>query len=158
MLGLKLIHVSKKGLWVVSESDKTSNRKISRSLVTLRFALSYPIVLNCDRCIRIYAKPWLVYSEAEWYFVAVLTHWDRVTHTYASRLTIIGSDNGLSPGRRQDIIWTNAGKLLIGPLGTSKFIHFHPGKCIWKCRLGNGGHFVLASMCQSFESHGAPMV
>ena len=34
-------------------------------------------------------------------------------------LTIIGSDNGLSPGRRQAIIWTNAGILLIGPLGTN---------------------------------------
>ena len=34
-------------------------------------------------------------------------------------LTIIGSDNGLSPGRRQVIIWTNAGILLIGPLGTN---------------------------------------
>ena len=30
----------------------------------------------------------------------------------------IGSDNGLSPGRRQAIIWINAGILLIGPLGT----------------------------------------
>ena len=35
-----------------------------------------------------------------------------------SKLTIIGSDNGLSPGRRQAIIWTNAGILLIGPLRT----------------------------------------
>ena len=33
-------------------------------------------------------------------------------------LTIIGPDNGLSPGRCQAIIWTNAGILLIGPLGT----------------------------------------
>ena len=33
-------------------------------------------------------------------------------------LTIIGSDNGLSPGRRQAIIGTNAGILLFGPLGT----------------------------------------
>ena len=32
---------------------------------------------------------------------------------------IIGSDNDLSPGRRQAIIWTNAGILLIGPLGTN---------------------------------------
>ena len=31
----------------------------------------------------------------------------------------IGSDNGLSPGRRQAIIWTNAGILLIGPLWTN---------------------------------------
>ena len=36
-----------------------------------------------------------------------------------SKLTITGSDNGLSPNRRQAIIWTNAGILLIGPLGTN---------------------------------------
>ena len=35
------------------------------------------------------------------------------------KLTIIGSDNGLLPGWRQAIIWTNAGILLIGPLGTN---------------------------------------
>ena len=39
--------------------------------------------------------------------------------TCVGKLTIIGSDNGLSPGRRQAIIWTNAGILLIGPLGTN---------------------------------------
>ena len=48
-----------------------------------------------------------------------LTHWGRVTHICVSELTIIGSDNGLSPGRRQAIIWTNAGILLIGPSGTN---------------------------------------
>ena len=31
----------------------------------------------------------------------------------------MGSDNGLSPDRRQAIIWTNAGLLLIGTLGTN---------------------------------------
>ena len=36
-----------------------------------------------------------------------------------SNLTIIGSDNGLSPGRRQAITWTNAGLLLITPWGTN---------------------------------------
>ena len=46
-----------------------------------------------------------------------LTLWGRVTHICVSELTIIGSDNGLSPGRRQAIIWTSAGILLIGPLG-----------------------------------------
>ena len=35
-----------------------------------------------------------------------------------SKLNIIGSDNDLSPVCRQAIIWTNAGILLIGPLGT----------------------------------------
>ena len=36
-----------------------------------------------------------------------------------SKLNIIGSDNGLSPTRRQAIIWTNAGILLIRPLRTN---------------------------------------
>ena len=47
------------------------------------------------------------------------THWDRVTHICVDNITIIGSDNGLSPGRRQAIIWTNAAILLIRPLGTN---------------------------------------
>ena len=50
---------------------------------------------------------------------AWLTHWGRVTHICVSDLTSIGSDNGLSPGRRQAIIRTNAGKLLIRPFGTN---------------------------------------
>ena len=49
----------------------------------------------------------------------ILTHWGRVTHICVGTNTNIGSDNGLSPGRRQAIIWINAGILLIGPLGTN---------------------------------------
>ena len=48
-----------------------------------------------------------------------LTHWGRVTHICVGELTIICSDNGLSPGRRQAIIWNNAGLLLIEPIGTN---------------------------------------
>ena len=48
-----------------------------------------------------------------------LTHWGRVTHTCVSKLTINGSDNGLSPVRRQAIIWSNAGILLNWTLGTN---------------------------------------
>ena len=40
-------------------------------------------------------------------------------HICVSKLTIIGSDNGLSPERHQAIIWTNGGILLIWPLGTN---------------------------------------
>ena len=40
-------------------------------------------------------------------------------HISVSKLTIIGSDNGLSPGRRQAIFWTNAEILLIQTLGTN---------------------------------------
>ena len=42
-----------------------------------------------------------------------------MTHICVGNLTIIGSDNGLSPGRCQAIIETNAGILSIGPLGTN---------------------------------------
>ena len=48
-----------------------------------------------------------------------LTHWGQEMHICISKLTIIGSDNGLSPGRRQAIIWINVGILSIGPLQTN---------------------------------------
>ena len=47
------------------------------------------------------------------------THWGPVTHICVGNLTIIGSDNGLSPGWRQAITWTNVGILSIGTLGTN---------------------------------------
>ena len=48
-----------------------------------------------------------------------LAHWGQMMHICNSKLTIIGSDNGLLPDWHQAIIWTNAGILLIGPLGTN---------------------------------------
>ena len=44
---------------------------------------------------------------------------DRVTHICVVNLTIIGSNNDLSPDRSQAILWTNAGILLFWPLGTN---------------------------------------
>ena len=41
--------------------------------------------------------------------IFTLTRCGRVTYICTSKLTIIGSGNGLSPDRRQAIIWTNAG-------------------------------------------------
>ena len=52
------------------------------------------------------------------YVFIVLTHWGQGTNICVGDLTIIDSDNGLSPGRRQIIVWTNAEILVIGPLGT----------------------------------------
>ena len=82
-----------------------------------------------------------------------LTHWGRATHICIGKLTIIGSDNGLSPGRRHAIIWTIAGVLLIGPLGTNfseiligtetfsfKEMHLKMASVKWR-------PFVSASMC-----------
>ena len=62
---------------------------------------------------------------------------------------IIGSDNGLLPGRRQAIIWTNAGILLTGPLGinfseisikinTFSFKKMHLKMLSVKCLFGVG--------------------
>ena len=73
-------------------------------------------------------------------------------HICFSKLNIIGSNNDLSPGRRQAIVWTSTGILLIGPLEqiSKKFYlklnRFHSRKCTWKC-LQKSGHFVLASVC-----------
>ena len=56
---------------------------------------------------------------AWWHKAITLSHWGRVMHICLIKLTSIGSDNALLPGRCQAIIWTNAGILLIGPLGTN---------------------------------------
>ena len=68
---------------------------------------------------NLYLRQGLVYIYIYLRTAVILTHWGRVTHICVGNLTIIGSDNGLSPGRRQAIIWTNAGILLIRTLGTN---------------------------------------
>ena len=50
------------------------------------------------------------------YNPGIKTYWGRVTHIGVGKLTIIASDNDLSPGRRQAIIETNDGILLIWTL------------------------------------------
>ena len=61
----------------------------------------------------------LLYWLVSVFFCITFTHWGRATHICVSKLTITGSDNGLSPGRRQAINWTNDGILLIRTLGTN---------------------------------------
>ena len=67
----------------------------------------------CCVTLKFDGGPW---KTIAYLFYATLTHWGRVTHICVSKLTIIGSDNGLSPGLLQAIIWTNAEILFIGPL------------------------------------------
>ena len=43
-----------------------------------------------------------------------LTHWGRVTHICVSKLTIIGSDNGLSPGRLSCVCYQTRSELMPG--------------------------------------------
>ena len=61
-----------------------------------------------------FRKLWPFYSG-----LYVLTHWGQATHICVSKLTIIASDNGSAPGRRQAIIWNDAGILSIGHLETN---------------------------------------
>ena len=100
-----------------------------------------------------------------------LTHWGRVTRP--SLVPIMSCHLALlSPDMCQAIIWTNAGILLIGPLGTNFSeiligIHrFSLKKYIWKCLLENGslssrpgcvnlfelGQGVVYHQCQSLCS------
>ena len=79
-----------------------------------------------------------------------------MTHICVSKSTIIGSDNGLSPGRHQAIIWTNDGILMIGPLGTnfseirirySSFhslkLHLNPSSVKWWPFCPGGDNLML---------------
>ena len=80
----------------------------------------------------------------------VLTQRGRVMQICISKLTIIDSDNGLSPGRHQAIIWTNAGILLTGLGGTNfseiliKIYIVSFKKIHLKLSSGNWGPFGLS--------------
>ena len=85
-------------------------------------------------------------------------------HICICDLTIIGSDNGLSPGWRQAIIWTNAVILSIGPLGTNlsetliKIITFSFKKMRSKVSSGKWrpsclGFNVLRKLCRHWCWH-----
>ena len=78
----------------------------------------------------------------------------RPSDAYMRRSTnTIGSDNALSPGRRQAIIWTNAGILLIELLGknfSKIFIEIHTFsfmKINLKISSAKWRPFVSVSMC-----------
>ena len=87
---------------MVPDWNPRTKEWVTRIIHILKIVLA--IVFSCP----------LYFKQKEW-----LTHWGRETHICVGKLTIIASDNDLSPGRRQAIIWTNAGVLLIGPLGTN---------------------------------------
>ena len=80
-LGLDLTHVSKRG------PDKKKDNKVQHNIM---------------HCLSHWRR-WVSYKSPLGFFQQFLrlTHWGRVTHICVDKLTIIGSDNGLSPGRRQ---------------------------------------------------------
>ena len=121
----------------------------------------------CNNAAKCLQNPHNRHPIADAYGLAMLlfgslTHWGRVMHIWVGNLTIIASDSGLSPGRRQAIFWTNAGILLIGPLEQKileiwmeiltfsfKKIHFK-----FNCRLRNSGHFAsVSAVLNSISCH-----
>ena len=75
---------------------------------------AWQVVVNAGKVILWHS--WFFQWYGNW---SALTYWGRTMHICVRKLTMIGSDNGLSTGRRQAIIWTNAGILFIGPLGAN---------------------------------------
>ena len=76
----------------------------------------------CDHSLQLsmkYLKVPFPSLHSVWSVEDLVTHWGRVIIYASVTYAIIGSDNGLLPGRHQAIIWTNGGILLIGPLGTN---------------------------------------
>ena len=92
--------------------DKPLSEPIVVNLWRINASLGLNELIKAESCVDIITYP---YQNLQ----AGLTHWGRATHICVGKLTIIGSDNGLSPDRRQTIIWTNAGILLIEPIGTN---------------------------------------
>ena len=54
-----------------------------------------------------------------------ITHWGQMTHICVDKLTIIGSDNGLAPRRRQAIIWTSSWNIANWTLANKLQRHFY---------------------------------
>ena len=79
-----------------------------------------------------------------WY----LTHLTLVPHICVSEMGQHWFRYGLLLNRHQAIIWTNAGLLSNGPLGTNcsevliKLQNFPSQKCTWKYSLWKSSHFV----------------
>ena len=134
---------------------------LAKWIIMLRFMdLRWPRVFRRSSVGLVYSSKtcmfWCytdLFTGLLWYTKAInlihLTHWGWVTHICISKLTITGSDNGLSPGRHQAIIWTNDGILLIRPLGTNvseiliKNHMFSLQKMYWKMLYGKWRPFCL---------------
>ena len=100
-----------------------------------------------------------------WFYTTILvamisTHWGRVTHICVSKLTIIGSDNGLWPGWRQAIIWTNAGIVFVETVGTNSLNIFQgtQSQIPWSLTRGRYSpcHWCLFNADQPVMTSGTP--
>ena len=109
---------------IVARSQWVNLEFVNRSPLYSDFAdcISPKVFWNYDTHSGIPDKSKMLYDKISYESVSSCvteTHWGRLTHICIGELTIIGSDDGLSPGWRQATIWTNAEILLIGPIGTN---------------------------------------
>ena len=151
----KTAFILRRGVWCPIGTRPSATSSITM-LTRLWIQWCTDLVNLCSRNVTRFSTPvylcnWRVYlstaDDVVCYRGRGITHWGRVTHICVGNTTIIGSDNGLSPGRRQAINWTNPEYCQLDPYEQtsvkiwSKFIYLHSRKCIWKYRLENGGHF-----------------
>ena len=106
-------------LWVPSQ-------RVMQSFAIFFVVRMSKLLNKQSRCRQIETQ-WRSYDVTAmklWHFISLKNmrvytklHWSRETRICVSTLNIVGSDNSLSHGRRQAIIWTNAGILLTVPWG-----------------------------------------
>ena len=112
-------------IYVISSRFKRFHDISERQWSLLKYRKKNISICKCDpskHASHPHKQLWLVAFVCSLYQMSEslsLTHWGGLTHICVSDLTSIGSDNGLSPGRRQAIIRTNAGILIIRPFGTN---------------------------------------
>ena len=99
--------------------DEKCTRTLIHNKDRLSMWISYQDINNCKNSMLVRRHLYMESGLWFWFIYSVLIHWGRATHICVNKRTIIGSDKGLSPSRRQAIIRTNAGILLIRPLGTN---------------------------------------
>ena len=103
--------------------DKPLSEPRMESLRT-HICVTWPQWVNFEKhkiivAVSINSQNWGVWwNFSSWKTMTCLTHRGWVRYICFDSRTISGLDNGLAPGRHQAITWTNAGILLIGPLGT----------------------------------------
>ena len=100
-------------------SDEKCTRAVIQNKDRLSMWISYQDINDCKNSMLVIRHLHMESGLWFWLIYSVLIHWGRATHICVNKRTIIGSDKGLSPGRRRAIIRTNAGILLIRPLGTN---------------------------------------
>ena len=117
LLFVQNIHLNCQTVLAICTKHSSDTAPLKLNILRLSFASSDTAVFCVKSQTYLKTKRYVMGKRESVRFAS--THWGRVTHLRVSKLTSIASDNGMSPGRRQAIIWTNAGILLIGPLQTN---------------------------------------